>query len=143
MPLKLVPVPLYLHSRPFFIEHFYQIIKDLRIYAFGYGILRIIYRKSFFIFFYPFPPELPELMFLKCQKHLQERFFHIRSLDSYKKICTKLLLTKLSQNKKKMLIFPSVADPKLFIPDLDPALNFPSSGSRHKFRIHADPYPQH
>ena len=91
MPLKLVPVPLYLHSRPFFIEHFYQIIKDIRIYAFGYGILRIIYRKSF-LFFYPFPPELPELMFLKCQKHLQERFFHIRSLGSYKKNLFKIFI---------------------------------------------------
>ena len=37
----------------------------------------------------------------------------------------------------------SVVDPKLFIPDPDPALNFPSSGSgsRQKFRIHADPDP--
>ena len=34
----------------------------------------------------------------------------------------------------------SVVDLKLFIPDPDPALNFPSSGSgsRQKFRIHAD-----
>ena len=30
----------------------------------------------------------------------------------------------------------SVVDPEWFIPDPDPALNFPSSGSRHKFRIH-------
>ena len=32
-------------------------------------------------------------------------------------------------------------DPKLFIPDPDPALNVPSSGSgsRPNFRIHADP----
>ena len=35
----------------------------------------------------------------------------------------------------------SVVDPRLFIPDPDPALNFPSSGSRQKFRIHADPDP--
>ena len=37
----------------------------------------------------------------------------------------------------------SVVDPKLFIPDPDPAFNFPSSGfgSRQKFRIHADPDP--
>ena len=37
----------------------------------------------------------------------------------------------------------SVVDPKLFIPDPDPALNFPSSGSgtRQKIRIHADPDP--
>ena len=37
----------------------------------------------------------------------------------------------------------SVVDPKLFISDPDPALNFPSSGSgsRQKFRIHADPDP--
>ena len=37
----------------------------------------------------------------------------------------------------------SVVDPKLFIPDPDPALNFPSSGSRsrQKFRIHADNFP--
>ena len=35
----------------------------------------------------------------------------------------------------------SVVDPKPFIPDPDPALNFPSSGSRQKFRIHADPDP--
>ena len=34
-------------------------------------------------------------------------------------------------------------DPKWFIPDPDPALNFPSSGSRQKFRIHADPDPTH
>ena len=27
------------------------------------------------------------------------------------------------------------------VPDPDPALNFPSSGSRQKFRIHADPDP--
>ena len=34
-------------------------------------------------------------------------------------------------------------DPEWFIPDLDPALNFPSSqsGSRPKFWIHADPDP--
>ena len=42
-------------------------------------------------------------------------------------------------------VYSSVVDPKLFIPDpdLDPALNFPSSGSgsRQKFRIHADPDP--
>ena len=39
--------------------------------------------------------------------------------------------------------YSSVADPGLFIPDPDPALNFPSSGlgSRQKFRIHADPDP--
>ena len=35
----------------------------------------------------------------------------------------------------------SVVDPRLFIPDPDPALNFLSSGSRQKFRIHADPDP--
>ena len=37
------------------------------------------------------------------------------------------------------------ADPEWFIPDPDLALNFPSSGSgyRPKFRIHADPDPQH
>ena len=35
----------------------------------------------------------------------------------------------------------SVADPEEFIPD--PALNFPSSGSTQKFRLHADPYPPH
>ena len=37
--------------------------------------------------------------------------------------------------------------PEWFILDLDPALNFPSSGSgsrsRQKFRIHADPDPTH
>ena len=37
----------------------------------------------------------------------------------------------------------SVVDPNLFFPDPDPALNFPSSGSRLKFRIHADPDPTH
>ena len=37
----------------------------------------------------------------------------------------------------------SVVDPEWFIPDSDPALNFPSSGSRQKFRIHADPDPTH
>ena len=39
----------------------------------------------------------------------------------------------------------STVDPKWFIPDPDPALNFPSSGSgsRQKFRIHADPDPTH
>ena len=35
----------------------------------------------------------------------------------------------------------SVVDPKLFIPETDPALNFPSSGSRQKFRSHVDPDP--
>ena len=37
----------------------------------------------------------------------------------------------------------SVMDPEWFIPD--PALNFPSSGSgfRQKFRVHADPDPNH
>ena len=38
--------------------------------------------------------------------------------------------------------YSSVADPGLFIPDPDPALNFPSSGLgsgyRQKFWIHAD-----
>ena len=39
----------------------------------------------------------------------------------------------------------SVVDPELFIPDPDPALNFLSfgSGSRQKFRIHADLDPTH
>ena len=35
----------------------------------------------------------------------------------------------------------SVVDPEWFIPDPDPALNFPSPGSRQRFRIHADPDP--
>ena len=35
----------------------------------------------------------------------------------------------------------SVADPEWFILDPDPALNFTSSGSRQKFRIHADQAP--
>ena len=37
----------------------------------------------------------------------------------------------------------SVVELKWFIPDLDPALNFPSSGSlsRQKFQIHANPDP--
>ena len=37
----------------------------------------------------------------------------------------------------------SVVDPEWIIPDPDPALNFPNSGSgsRQKFRIHADPDP--
>ena len=35
----------------------------------------------------------------------------------------------------------SIVDPKWFIPDPDPALNFPRSGSRQKFRIHADRDP--
>ena len=37
----------------------------------------------------------------------------------------------------------SVVDPEWFIPDPDPALNFPrsGSGSRQKLRIHADPNP--
>ena len=39
------------------------------------------------------------------------------------------------------IIFTSVVDPELFIPD--PALNFPSSGSWQKFWIHADPDPTH
>ena len=45
------------------------------------------------------------------------------------------------------IVISSVVDLKLFIldPDPDPALNFPSSGSRsgprQKFRIHADPDP--
>ena len=37
------------------------------------------------------------------------------------------------------IVISSVVDLKLFILDPDPALNFPSSGSRQKFRIHADP----
>ena len=37
----------------------------------------------------------------------------------------------------------SVVDPEWLIPDPDPALNFPSSGSKQKFRIHADPDPTH
>ena len=74
MPLKLVPVPLYLHSRPFFIEHFYQIIKDLRIYAFGYGILRIIYRKSFFIFL-SVSPRIARIDVLKMPKALTRKIF--------------------------------------------------------------------
>ena len=45
----------------------------------------------------------------------------------------------------KNIPITSVVDSKLFIPDLDPAFNFPSSGSgsgsRQKFRIHADPDP--
>ena len=40
---------------------------------------------------------------------------------------------------EELTLASSVADPKLFIPDPDPSLNFPSSGSRQKFRIHADP----
>ena len=42
-----------------------------------------------------------------------------------------------------LCVLTSVVDPKLVIPDPDPALNFPSSGSgsRHKFRINADPDP--
>ena len=45
--------------------------------------------------------------------------------------------------QKKRIAIPSVADPKLFIPDPDPGLNFlrSRSGSRQKFRIHADPDP--
>ena len=39
------------------------------------------------------------------------------------------------------IIFTSVVDPELFIPD--PALNFPSSGSWQKFWIHADPDQTH
>ena len=42
---------------------------------------------------------------------------------------------------EELTLASSVADPKLFIPDPDPSLNFPSSGSRQKFRIHADPDP--
>ena len=43
----------------------------------------------------------------------------------------------------RLIVLVSVVDPKLFIPDPDPPLNFPSSrsGSRQKFRIHADPDP--
>ena len=39
----------------------------------------------------------------------------------------------------------SVVDPERYIPNPDPALNFLSSGSgsRQKFRIHADPDPTH
>ena len=36
------------------------------------------------------------------------------------------------------IVFHSVVDQKLFIPDPNPALNFPSSGSKQKFRSHAD-----
>ena len=42
---------------------------------------------------------------------------------------------------EELTLASSVADPKLFIPGPDPSLNFPSSGSRQKFRIHADPDP--
>ena len=40
-------------------------------------------------------------------------------------------------------IVTGVADPEWFIPDPDPALNFQTSGSRQKFRIHADTDPTH
>ena len=42
-----------------------------------------------------------------------------------------------------MYCVTGVVDPKLFIPDPDSALNFLSSGSGQKFRIHADPDPTH
>ena len=52
---------------------------------------------------------------------------------------------RLLRRTKKVSVKSSVVDPKWFIPDPDPALNFPSSGSgsRQKFRIHADPDQQH
>ena len=37
----------------------------------------------------------------------------------------------------------SVVVPEWLIPDPDPALNFPSSGSKQKFRIHEYPDPTH
>ena len=43
--------------------------------------------------------------------------------------------TQISKNRKTVttrMIRASVVDPKLFIPDPDPALNFPSSGSGSK-----------
>ena len=48
-----------------------------------------------------------------------------------------------TRRRKVGEVSSSVVDPKLFIPDPAQALNFPSSGSgsRQKFRIHADPDP--
>ena len=43
--------------------------------------------------------------------------------------------------KIKGVVKNSVVDPEWFIPDPDLALNFPSSGSKQKFRIHSDPDP--
>ena len=49
------------------------------------------------------------------------------------------MFKKISDNRS--IKKSSVVDPKLFFTDPDPALNFPGSGSRQKFRIHADPDP--
>ena len=50
------------------------------------------------------------------------------------------------ENVEKLLIWnilTSVVDTKEFILDPYPELNFPTSGTRQKFRIHADPDPSH
>ena len=44
---------------------------------------------------------------------------------------------------RQVSVLSSVVDLEGFIPDPDPALNFPSFGSRQKLRILADPDPTH
>ena len=64
--------------------------------------------------------------------------------ERYRYECFALLFQYFTLGQIDLLQDCSVVDPKLFIPDPDPALNFTSSGSgsRQKFLIHVDPDPQ-
>ena len=82
---------------------------------------------------------VPEVSMRKCWNTFQISGSGFTMSEEEREIDVEL---DVSDRKHFSKVFiSSVVDPEWFIPDPDWALNFPSSGSRQKFRIYADPDP--